>query len=154
MNRGRTDRIVLTVSSDLRYGEAVRALIDVLSKRLEHETGTDSLNAHVISAYNEAFNNIVEHAYGGARDGQVDIEITIHAERLEIAMIDQGRGFDVASVEAPDLVALPEGGLGIMIIRSFMNKVEYSSSEGSNVLRMVKHFTGPRLFSEELQGGF
>ncbi len=55
-----SERIRLEVPSDLRYGEATRAMLDMLSRRLEQETETVGLNTQVISSFNEAFNNVSE----------------------------------------------------------------------------------------------
>ena len=44
---------------------------------------------------------------------------------------------------SPDLDALPESGMGIYIIKSFMDEVTYRSSDrpgAPNVLSMTKHF--------------
>jgi serine/threonine-protein kinase RsbW len=151
MSRGRTERVALSVPSDLRYGEAVRALLDALAKRLERETGTETLRAHVVSAFGEAFNNVVEHAYRGARDGRVEIEVVVDHAALHIAVTDEGASFDAAGVEEPDLDALPVGGLGLQIIRSFMTEARYTTTGARNTLRMRKDFARPLVLAGDRQ---
>lgn len=153
MDNHRTERILLRVPSDLRYGEAARAMLDILTKRLEAETGTSGLNAQVISAFAEAFNNVVWHGYKGDRDGDVEIEITISPSSLKLSLADRGEGFDIDSVEEPDLTTLPERGLGLLIIRSMMSRVEYSRDEEGdrNVFTMIKDFDRPLVLTGERQ---
>jgi anti-sigma regulatory factor (Ser/Thr protein kinase) len=143
-----TERMSLRVPNHLRYGEAVRAMLDALTKRLERETETEGLNAHVISAFNEAFNNVVEHACSETNEETVEIEIELSQHKLKIAITDRGQGFAINDVAEPDLEALPEGGLGLMIIRSFMSSVDYEQLGDHNVLTMSKDFTKPWVCEE------
>lgn len=154
MKRERTDRVVVRVPSDLRYGEAARAMIDALSKRIEAETESVGLNSQVISAFNEAFNNVIEHAYRGVKTEEVEIRLTLEAESLVIDIIDGGQAFDIDSVDEPDLDAMPEGGLGIWIIRSFMSDVAYRCEGGKNILTMTKTFNQPLSLTLEPQQEF
>jgi serine/threonine-protein kinase RsbW len=92
---------------------------------------------HVVSALSEAFNNVAIHGYGGREPGVVQIEVTVTAETLQIELRDYGRSFDLASVPPPRLEEMPESGLGIFIIKSFMDAVEYTPG-CPNVLKLVK----------------
>ncbi len=150
MGNERAERIALSVPSDFRYGEAVRAMLDALSKRLEKDTGTPGLNHQVISAFSEAFNNVVWHSYGGRRTEKIEIDVEIDARGITITLADRGESFDLEKVEDPDLVTMPEGGLGIWIIRSLMTHVEYQRGD-RNVFTMVKDFSQPLVFSDEDQ---
>jgi len=98
----------------------------------------DELETHAVSAFAEAFNNIVVHGYAGLPPGNVDVEISWSIDAFVIKITDQGHSFDPASVEVPDLDLLPEGGLGLFIMRSFMDEVDYQPGP-PNVLRLVKH---------------
>lgn len=125
-------------------------MLDALTKRLERETETEGLNAHVISAFSEAFNNVVQHAYS-AKVGMVEIDVEIATRGLQIAIADRGSGFAIAEVDEPDLESLPEGGLGLMIIRSFMSSVDYERRGDRNVLTMSKAFSQPLEFTKRPQ---
>lgn len=91
----------------------------------------------VISAFGEAFNNVVIHAYGSG-GGDLEIEIEPADDRLTIRLMDYGRAFDMGAVAPPDLDSLPESGLGIFIIRSCMDDVAYQGGS-PNVLSMTKY---------------
>jgi serine/threonine-protein kinase RsbW len=150
MSASRVERVSIRVPSDLRYGEAARAMLDALTRRLEQETETPSLNAHVISAFSEAYNNVVEHAYHGRRTGAVDVSVEVASEGLTVCLTDEGDGFDMEGVDEPDLDALPEGGLGLLIIRSLMTRVGYERGD-RNVLTMFKEFARPLAIKDDVQ---
>jgi serine/threonine-protein kinase RsbW len=100
------------------------------------------LRHQVVSAVSEAFNNVVLHAYAG-HPGDVELCIETTAGALEVVMTDQGRPFDPSLVPAPELARLPETGLGLFIVRSFMDEVVYTPGP-PNVLVLIKRFAqGP-----------
>ena len=150
MSADRIERISLSVPSDLRYGESTRAMLDALTQRLEEETGTENLGHHVISAFSEAFNNVVWHAYGGSRTETIQVNVEVAATGITVEMIDEGAGFDIDSVEDPDLPAMPEGGLGLWIIKSLMSHMSYDRGE-RNVITMTKEFAKPLTFKDDTQ---
>lgn len=109
----------------------------------------------IVSALSEAFNNIVLHAYRGVHGASVELHVDARPGEVEIRLLDRGRGFDPESVsgytpadldeedDPPyDLAALPEGGMGLFIIRSFMDEVVYTRGGGGkpNVLALQKRW--------------
>ena len=92
----------------------------------------------VVSAFGEAFNNAAIHSYRGNKPGDVEIEVDVGANHITIRLLDTGNSFDLAMVPAPDLDTLPESGLGLYIIRSFMDDVKYLAGT-PNVLSMTKY---------------
>ena len=138
------DRLAITVPCDLRYRDAVGAAIQELCSRLERSGATPGLTYQVVSAFNEAFNNVVQYAHDGS-PGEVEVTVEIHPDRLDIELMDRGRSFPFDEIETPDLSLLPESGLGLFIIRSFMSDVQYAPGERGepNRLRMVRLLTRP-----------
>lgn len=103
----------------------------------EAEHAGDEFEAQAVSAFGEAFNNVAIHGFREMAPGNVDIEISWSAEELVIQMTDGGRCFDPDTIEPPALDELPEGGMGLFIMRSFMDAVEYQAGP-PNVLRLIK----------------
>lgn len=98
-------------------------------------------------AVDEAASNIIEHAYAGIPDGQIEITTSITREGLTIVLRDQGRRFDPDEVVDPDVDASLEdraiGGLGLFFMRKLMDKVSFQwEPETGNVLTMVKRRAG------------
>jgi serine/threonine-protein kinase RsbW len=105
---------------------------------VEPSPAADEFEAQTVSAVSEAYNNIAIHAYDGAPLGDVDIAIDSAADRVVIEMTDTGRPFDPSIVAPPDLDEMPESGMGLFIIRSFMDDTTYTPGPPANVLRLVK----------------
>ncbi len=99
-------------------------------------------------AVDEAFSNIIEHAYGGECLDQIECKCQIASPGLTITLRDCGSPFDPEAVPDPNLTAeLQErdiGGLGLYFIRQLMDEVDFSflpdpeTGRPCNVLRMRK----------------
>jgi serine/threonine-protein kinase RsbW len=94
-------------------------------------------------AADEAASNIIEHAYEGVSDADLDITCDVYGDTLTITMRDTGIPFDPSSVKPPNLKAdLSErqiGGLGLYLMRKLMDEVHYeSNSKTGNLLTMTK----------------
>ena len=100
----------------------------------------------VVSAVSEAFNNIAIHGYSGCAPGSVELEIEAGDDAITVVLSDSGRGYDPQSVEPRDPGTLPESGMGLFIIDSFMDEVRYRSAEAPalrNVLTLKKWLVPP-----------
>jgi serine/threonine-protein kinase RsbW len=94
-------------------------------------------------AADEAASNIIEHAYGGAPDGYLNIACDMDGDIIIITMQDHGKPFDPSEVKEPNLTAdLSErqiGGLGVYLMRKIMDTVRYDSDpKNGNLLTMTK----------------
>ncbi len=83
----------------------------------------------VVSAVGEAFNNIVLHGYASRRKQEpqirqptasIDLRIQTRRGHIRIELRDWGSGFDPTRVPPPAFDTLPESGLGLFIMQSFM----------------------------------
>jgi len=110
-------------------------------------------------AADEAASNIIEHAYAGIPDGQIEISTLINPESLVISMRDQGKRFDPSEVADPDLEAALEdraaGGLGLFFMRKLMDEVRFEwRPETGNLLTMVKCCPGARKPVKKAKPGY
>lgn len=83
--------------------------------------------------------------YGG-NDGIRQIEITLNSEtdRLIIEVIDDGSPFDpTTDATLPDTNApiedRPVGGLGLHLVRTMMDEMQYKREQGKNHVILVAH---------------
>ncbi|OIP88862.1 MAG: hypothetical protein AUK55_15475 [Syntrophobacteraceae bacterium CG2_30_61_12] len=93
----------------------------------------------------EAVNNAIKHAYGNEKGHEVEIWVSLHVDRLTFQIGDSGRSMN--EIHAPamdydpgDLEALPESGMGLYIMQSVMDRVEYHRRGERNVLTLSKFF--------------
>jgi serine/threonine-protein kinase RsbW len=133
--------ILLRVPGTLEYRNLVLRAVSEACRIAQHDEWEGaSLEAQTVSALGEAFNNIAIHGYPDGPPGEVVVEIGWTHDEIVMKITDTGLSFDPEQVELPDLDALPEGGMGLFIIRSFMDAVDYQSGP-PNVLRLVKNRT-------------
>ena len=133
--------IRLKVPGALKYRDLAVRAVAAACKLVGNEDGTDpgdkQFTDQVVSAFGEAFNNTAIHSYRGRTTGDVDIEIEIGDDFITIRVKDYGQSYDFSAVPTPDLDQLPESGMGLYIIRSFMDEVDYVPG-APNVLSMTK----------------
>lgn len=94
-------------------------------------------------ALEEAVTNVIHYAFSGAPPPhRVLVRLVADRTRLVGEVIDNGGPFDPLDGAPPDLsspLAQREpGGLGIHLIRSVMDRVEYRREEGRNRLLLEK----------------
>jgi serine/threonine-protein kinase RsbW len=97
-------------------------------------------NYKIQLAVDEAFTNIIEHAYEGKEVGKIECSYKITDQDLIIQLIDYGRAFDPESIESPDfntdLVNRKTGGLGLYFIYQLMDEVKFKTiSDADNLMK-------------------
>jgi serine/threonine-protein kinase RsbW len=88
----------------------------------------------------ESCSNVIRHAYPDRDDGILQLKIWFASEKVVIEVIDYGPGFQPDLVPAPDLQNPRESGMGLFIIRSAVDRFDYTPSENErgNVLHLEK----------------
>ncbi|MEO1228398.1 MAG: ATP-binding protein [Myxococcota bacterium] len=133
------ERFRFGVPARLEYRDAVRSFLSHICEQLVQRGTLSEKDGHgVVSAFVEAFNNAVIHAYEGHAAGPIEVAMSVDPRVLQVEVRDGGHTFVPDDVPEPDLDALPEGGLGLFIIRNFMDEVRYERRGLQNVLMMRK----------------
>ena len=93
-----------------------------------------------VLAVNEACMNVIEHAYGSGRRGEIVLEIHDNGQEIEIVLTDFAAPIDLDGVRPRALDDLRPGGLGTHFMNTIMDRCVYSHlpAGGGNVLRMTK----------------
>ena len=130
---------VTRVAFRLKASLAHRSLaIDLVSTLVQHvKTADREFRNAIVTAFGEAFNNVVIHGYRGRTDGMLDVEAELGADHMTLRLIDDGAQADLSGVKPPKLDTLPEGGLGIFMIHALVDEVVYNSGT-PNVLSLTK----------------
>jgi anti-sigma regulatory factor (Ser/Thr protein kinase) len=89
-------------------------------------------------AFSEAAANVHRHAYGGRRDGWVDVRVTIDGEQVVVTLEHDGLPFDPDGYEPPDLRRPSESGYGLHLIASLVDDVSFGSTDSGGRLVLVK----------------
>jgi phosphoserine phosphatase RsbU/P len=97
----------------------------------------------VVLVVDEALQNVIRHGYGGADNGEIEINVGIVGKDLMITVRDWAPSVDPTTVKPRDLEDIRPGGLGTHIIREIMDETEFMTppKDGGNLLRMVKRMS-------------
>jgi anti-sigma regulatory factor (Ser/Thr protein kinase) len=142
MSPARRDRVHLALLSDPRYLPLVRGVVEqaaLLAGFAPADRDT------VLLAVTEALANVIRHAYHDRHDQPVEIEVLAEPGSLEIDLVDRGRYVDPSRIASRPLDEVRPGGLGVHLIRSTMDVVEYKQNvHGGTTLTLVKRASPDR----------
>ncbi|MBP1971468.1 serine/threonine-protein kinase RsbW [Virgibacillus natechei] len=136
------DFIEMKVPAKAEYVGVVRLSISGVANRMgfSYEDIED-----IKVAISEAITNAVTHAYD-EEEGEVTLGFGVYEDRLEIMVADHGGSFklkevkdDIGPYETTESVEnLREGGFGLFLIDTLMDKVQINNNSGVIVL-MTKY---------------
>ena len=85
----------------------------------------------------EACANVVEHAYGN-RGGSLRVVLRLGPASFSVAICDEGAPFDGALHDASLPDAAADGGRGLPLLYSCMDRLEWRRADGENRLLMTR----------------
>ena len=136
------NEIEIKLPSDPQFLKIIRSGISHISKICGFSN--EESNAVTI-AVDEAASNIIKHTYNGAKNELIVVNFRILEDRLEVIFRDFGEKVDPKTIKSRDLNEIRPGGLGVHLIKSTMDVVNYDNSfEVGNQLTMVKYFPGKK----------
>jgi anti-sigma regulatory factor (Ser/Thr protein kinase) len=99
-------------------------------------------------AAEEIGTNVIKYAYVDSGRHEIEIDLTLAPLRVFLRVADDGREFDPLQARAPDLASSVEqrnvGGVGIHLVRTLAERVEYARVAGRNVLSVtIRIDSGP-----------
>lgn len=93
-------------------------------------------------AVDEAYTNIIKHAYKFDETKQVEINLGKQNNEFWISLYDNGESFDSSTYEKPDVKQKiknkKRGGVGVYLIKKLMDDVEYRHQGKRNEIHMKK----------------
>lgn len=128
-------RSVVVSSTPAAIAEVYKLILPSLQANNFSED--DIFAAHL--ALEEAFINAVKHGNKMEPSKAVRVDFSIEEDRIEISMTDEGEGFDPEVIPDPrygDNLYKPAG-RGMLLMRSFMDVVEYNK-RGNGVM-MIRY---------------
>ena len=110
-----------------------------LSAELEKSGMPGKASQDVLVAVSEALTNMIRHSYE-SKGGKIQVAYRDYPDRIEITIRDYGKKFDAGKVPGPCLPPTEPGGLGLYLIKTLMDKVEYDPQcEKGNRLHLTKY---------------
>ena len=136
---GNTIEVDIKVPNKTRYLSLIGKIGEDIARELERYSGDKEVLAyHLNLVLTEAMVNAIKHAGPKEPEQMVRIVISLHKDDLTIRVYDDGQGFDINSIPAPNFEELEDRGRGIFLIRSLMDSVCYRKNCKENILEMKK----------------
>jgi serine/threonine-protein kinase RsbW len=132
-----------TLKIDSRTDQLV-TVRDFVSRAAYASGFNDEEVSKIALAVDEACTNVIKHAYNYDNKKKITITVQDSDGDFEILIMDTGRQFDPSKIQVPNmkdyLSKYKRGGLGVYLMKSLMDKVEYQIEPGKqNRVRLVKH---------------
>ena len=139
MGRRPRPTLVVKIPSQTSY----LALVRDLTKKMAEAAGFPAATADQVAlAVDEATTNIIEHAYRGAADQEIELRFEDRGPEFRVELIDTGHMVDPRTVPRVDLgkfvTERRTGGLGMHLMEKIMDSVTFRRSARRNVCALVK----------------
>ena len=135
-----TETKTLTIDAKVDKLHDVLGFIDAV---LEEQDCPPKAQMQIDLSVEELFVNIASYAYPDS-EGQAEIRIRTFGEpkQAEIVLLDSGIPYDPTKNEDPDITMAAEdrdiGGLGVFMVKKYMDSIQYAYENGQNVLTITK----------------
>jgi len=141
-----TRAVDLSILSDPKNLAVVRAAAEKMARQ---EGFAPNDVDGIMLAIDEALANVMRHGYEGQKNREIHVRLETTGDQkrgagLIVTLRDQGKQVDPEVIKGRDLEDVRPGGLGVHIIQTVMDHVEYSClEEGGMQLRMIKYVRRP-----------
>jgi serine/threonine-protein kinase RsbW len=132
-------QVDVVIPTQTKYLDLIGSIGERIAKELDNFTGDRAALAYQLNlVLTEATVNAIKHGCDNAPQNCVRVTIHLQEDELNIKVIDHGQGFDLETVPLPDFEHPGESGMGIFLIRSYMDSVTYTRQSDYNVLEIIK----------------
>jgi anti-sigma regulatory factor (Ser/Thr protein kinase) len=129
----------IEIENDLSEMAKVREAVQQFSRK-------HHLNEEIIFVIDlcleEFITNIIKYGYADQNRHVIQIRASLNDNCLLLEIRDDGQEFDPTKIPEPNLDAPLEerkiGGLGIHLVRNYVNSMEYRREDGKNVITLKK----------------
>ena len=130
----------LTLPNDVQEVPRLAAFVDETCEAVGMDMST---TMQMNLAIEEAVVNVMNYAYPAGTKGEVRIEAKAREGYVEFVISDDGTPFNPTEVKEVDTTLPAEersiGGLGVLLVKHYMDKVKYKYVGGQNVLTLRKN---------------
>ncbi|MCH7414007.1 ATP-binding protein [Belliella sp. R4-6] len=118
-------------------------LRNFLNKILQ-DTSLSEIEQHQVTlAVDEVCANLIIHSHGCNSNESIQISVEKEKGLLKIEITDSGDGFNITEYVEPEIAqvkkAKRKGGLGIILVKKIMDKIEFETSGLQNTCRLFKN---------------
>lgn len=123
-------------------------LADAVEDLAAREAWPPAVIMQVNLVLEEIIVNIIDYGYPDGRPGQIEVALDATPTEIHIHIEDDGDAYDpFAQAPPPDVAATlkdrPIGGLGVYLVRHYMDTCAYQRRVGRNRISLVKRLAPP-----------
>lgn len=97
----------------------------------------------VILAVEEICANLIIHSHDCNSKEFIDLNVISSKSLIVFEILDFGKGFNILEYREPEISEVikskRKGGLGIILVKRIMDKIEFESLENKNICRLYKN---------------
>lgn len=137
-----TRTLTITLPATLDQLHIVSDLIEDMLAEFDDIVEPEIVRYNIQLAVQEICVNIINHAYQGAPDEKIEVELTLRERprHMEIILCDTGSIFDPLQAPEPDLSTVHEHGYGMFLAQALLDKLSYTRIEPHNRWHLAKYF--------------
>lgn len=126
----------MVLDSDLA---SIERVVDETEAFLGPRVSDEDLAYRIVLLATEAVTNAIEHGNRFDEGKRVYFQLHVGARRIELAVEDEGRGFDPEKTDDPRATEnlFREGGRGILFMESMADEVRFE--KGGRKVRLIFH---------------
>jgi serine/threonine-protein kinase RsbW len=132
----------LKVSCSIENLKEIRSFV---SKRLEELSVNEIEINMMILAVDEICANLIIHSNNSDTNQYLEVKIIDKDHGISFEIFDKGQSFDINNYQAPALDDLIQskrkGGLGLMLVKRIMDKIEFKKEKEYTVCHLFKKVT-------------
>lgn len=123
--------------------ENLKGVRDFIRGALKDHGVADLQISEMVLALDEMCSNLMIHSHQCNPNELFELHIEVEKDNpIVFEIIDDGNTFDINQFSEPELGNLVhekrKGGLGIRLVKSIMDKIEYQQNSGKNICRLIK----------------
>jgi anti-sigma regulatory factor (Ser/Thr protein kinase) len=130
----------------IEFGNRLEEIAKVMTA-LEEFTNSAGLNVGIVQAaelvLDELLTNTISYGFSDAVQHIITVEMLVKENALHIVVSDDGVFFNPFEQKDPDLESSIDerdlGGLGIHLVKKFMDEYSYQRLDDRNVVTLLKH---------------
>jgi anti-sigma regulatory factor (Ser/Thr protein kinase) len=107
---------------------------------------TDENTTDLNLMLDEIVGNVIRHGFDDGLQHQIHVSVKLEADLATLQVEDDGKPFNPLDIQEPDLnlpiEERPIGGLGVFVVKTIADSLEYARDHGRNRLTMKKRFGG------------
>ncbi|MBQ7202799.1 MAG: ATP-binding protein [Eubacterium sp.] len=123
--------------------DSIGKATNIMNEMLEEADCSPQVQMQLEIVLDELMSNVARYAYP-SKDGDITVSIDVveNPKRVVIILADSGIPYNPLEREDPDITLSAEerkiGGLGIYIVKKYMDEITYTYQDNQNILTLVK----------------